>query len=90
METGMSYYRGRCVILTLGCVMHPAGQDGEFVYTPTADLRFKMFDRLKTTFGLMACRLAEDGWPHKGQVSVGGKFENKLKITDSLKVITLN
>lgn len=86
MDTGMSYYPTRNTVATIGAVVHPAGQDGEVVYTPTMDVRFKIAEKDKLTIGGMACRLAESGWPHKGQLGLGGKIENKYKIKDGVKV----
>lgn len=85
-DAGVSAYRGRSTVLTAHTIVHPAGQDGEFVYTPTVDMRFKTANRNKITLGLMACRLAESGWPHKGQLSYGAKIEDKVKIKEGVKV----
>lgn len=86
MDTGLSLYPTRNTVGTLGIVVHPAGQDGEVVYTPTLDLRAKLAENDKLTLGGMACRLAENGWPNKGQLGLGGKMENKYKIKDGVKV----
>ena len=82
----MSYYPMRNVVTTAGVVIHPAGQDGEVVYTPTFDLRGKITEKDKVTVGGMACMLSESGKPHKGQLGLGGKLENKYKIRDGVKL----
>lgn len=86
MDTGISAYCGRKFVMTANSVIHPAGQDGEFVYTPMIDFRLKTADWNKVSLGLMACRLAESGWPHKGQLSYGAKIEEKVKIKEGVKV----
>ncbi|GMH32517.1 hypothetical protein BSKO_00351 [Bryopsis sp. KO-2023] len=88
MDAGVSAYCGSKTVVTASTVVHPAGQDGEFVYTPTMDVRLKTADRNKVTLGLMACRLAEKGWPNKGQLSYGAKIEDKFKIQEGVKLIT--
>lgn len=82
MESGISHHHSKSVIGTAGCIIHPAGGDGELVYTPSLDLRVKPHPNDKITVGLMATRLSEDGWPHRGQLSWGAKLENKLKVSN--------
>ena len=86
MDGGFSHYATRNLVTTTGVVIHPAGTDGEVVYTPTVDVRAKIAEKNKVTMGGMACRLAENGWPNKGQLGLGGKVENKFKIREGVKV----
>ncbi|CAD7697303.1 unnamed protein product [Ostreobium quekettii] len=86
MESSISCHSSKNIISTAGCIIHPAGGEGELVYTPSLDVRVKMHPKDKVSVGVMATRLSEDGWPHKGQLSWGAKVENKLKLRDGLKV----
>jgi len=88
MDAGCSWYTTRNMVGSANIIVHPAGQDGEVVYTPTVDLRAKVGDKYKTTVGGMACRLAENGWPNKGQLGLGAKLENKVKVKDGVKLTT--
>lgn len=65
---------------------------GDAIYTMRVEPRFKYLEingrkRLKTAIGLLNTRIAEEYDPRKGPVAKGIRLEQRVRVSDGLKII---